>query len=113
MIATLLKAKADINARGELGLTHLMEAAMSNRIDVVTTLLKAGAHINEKNEFGWTPLMYDARYSKYPEVITTLLEAGADLKVKDIQRKTAFDHAKSNEKLKGTAAYWKLNDALY
>jgi hypothetical protein len=37
----------------------------------------------------------------------------ADGKAKDSYGKTAFDYAQDNEKLKGTDAYWKLNEARY
>jgi ankyrin repeat protein len=48
-----------------------------------------------------------------PDVITALLSAGADAKVKDKDGKTAFDYAQDNWSLKGTYAYWKLNDARF
>ena len=34
-------------------------------------------------------------------------------KAKDNAGKTALDYAQTNEKLKGTDAYWKLNEAQY
>ena len=57
--------------------------------------------------------MFAARYGSNPEVITALLEAGADAKAKDQDGKTALDHAKENEKIYKTKAYWELNDAYY
>lgn len=57
--------------------------------------------------------MVAAGWNQKPEVITTLLKAGADGKAKDSWGRTAFDHAQNNKKLKGTDAYWKLNDARY
>ena len=57
--------------------------------------------------------MYAAMYNQNPEEITTLLKAGADGKAKDREGKTAFDHAQVNEKLTGTDAYWKHNEAQY
>ena len=44
-------------------------------------------------------------------MITTLLKAGADAKAKDNEGHTAFDYVQYNEKLKGTDAYQKLEEA--
>ena len=46
-------------------------------------------------------------------MIEALLKAGANAKAKDKEGKTAADHAKENEKLYKTQAYWKLNDLQY
>jgi ankyrin repeat protein len=107
VIATLLEAGADIETRDELGGTALLSAAANNQNpEVVSTLLKAGADIEARNGYGTTPLMAAAYGNPNPEVITTLLKAGADAKAKNSEGKTAFDYAQSNEKLKGTDAYW-------
>jgi ankyrin repeat protein len=60
-----------------------------------------------------TTLMYAARYTTNSEIITMLLKAGASGKAKDINGKTAFDYAKENAKLKGTAVYWAMNNARF
>jgi len=44
---------------------------------------------------------------------TALLAAGASGSVKNSGDKTPFDLADENKKIKGTDAYWKLNDAQY
>jgi ankyrin repeat protein len=91
-----------------------MFAASNNQNpEVIAMLLKAGDDINAKDKNGGTPLMYAAKNNQNPGVITTLLKAGADGKAKNSEGKTAFNHAQDNEKLKGTDAYWKLNEALY
>jgi len=58
-------------------------------------------------------LMLAAINNKNPEVITILLKSGADGTLKDNEGKTAFDYAGDNEKIKGTAQYWELNEAQY
>ncbi|MGA2641059.1 MAG: ankyrin repeat domain-containing protein [Spirochaetia bacterium] len=112
VIATLLKAGAEIEARNKNGLTALMYAAISNQNpEVITTLLKAGAEIEARDKDGGTALMYAAISNKNPEVITTLLKVGEDAKAKNSEGKTAFDYAQDNEKLKGTDAYLRLQEA--
>jgi ankyrin repeat protein len=98
-----------------LGFTPIIQAARNNpNPEVISTLLKAGANVNTKDGFlGLTPLMHAVEENKNPEIIITLLKAGADAKMKDSDGKTAFDYAKKNENLKGTKAYWALNDAQY
>ena len=48
-----------------------------------------------------------------PDNIVALLEAGASGSVKAVNGKTPFDLAGGNDKVKGTDAYWALNDAQY
>ena len=75
---------ADVNARGEYGLTPLMFAAQSNENpEVISLLLKAGAEVNAKEKLGWTPLMQAAMFNSNPEVISTLLKAGAGSQCED------------------------------
>jgi len=107
VITILLKAGADVNAKGEAGLTPLMKAVwMDTNPEVITTLYKAGADINARSENGITPLMWAAKsYYSNPEVIRTLLEFGANPKAKDNSGIMAIDYAKGNDKLKNTEAF--------
>jgi len=105
---------ADLNARDDHGWTALMCAVQSNQNpETIPPLLKAGADINAHDKDGMILLMVAAWNNENPEVIITLLKAGADAKAKNKWGKTAFDLALSNEKVKGTDAYWKLNEAQY
>ena len=45
--------------------------------------------------------------------VTALLEAGADPNARDADGKLPFDYAGDNEQIKGTDAYWRLNDARF
>jgi ankyrin repeat protein len=57
VIATLLAAGADVEARDNHGMTALMHAVKYNQNhEVVTTLLKAGADAKAKNDKGNTVL---------------------------------------------------------
>jgi ankyrin repeat protein len=76
-------------------------------------LLNAGANVNDRNTWGATPLMLAAEYNENPAVVITLLNAGADGTIKSSEGETAFDYAQQNQKLKGTKAYWDLNNARF
>jgi uncharacterized protein len=111
-VKALLDAGADVNARNKYGLTSLMGAAGVGTAETVRILLKAGADVNARSELGQSSLMKAAKAGA-AETVRILLKAGADASVKDTDGKTAWDHAQDNEKLKGTDAYWMLNDARY
>lgn len=51
--------------------------------------------------------------SETPAVVDALLKAGADAAARDRAGKTPFDFAKKNSALKGTDAYWRLNEARF
>ena len=81
---------------------------------MIATLLYERADINVLDKFGATPLHLAANNTYNPEIIITLLKAGADGKIKDNAGNTPFDYAKENNSyLKGTDAYWLLNDSQY
>ena len=84
---------------------------MSATGEVVTALLEAGANLEARGE-GQTPLHWAAMFGT-GEAVTALLEAGADPNARDNDGKLPFDYAEDNEQLKGTDAYWKLNDARF
>jgi ankyrin repeat protein len=88
-------------------------AALNQNSYIITTLLKAGARIDDCDQSGMTALMWAAYSTHNPEVITTLLNAGANGKLKSFEGKTAFDYARDNPSIKGTTAYWALNDARF
>ena len=105
-------SKADVNARDKDGWTALMFAAAGGAAESVKVLLDAGADVNARNEDGLTALIA-AALSGTAENVKVLLDAGADASHKDKDGKTAWDLAQDNEKLKGTDAYWMLNDARF
>jgi ankyrin repeat protein len=82
--------------------------------ETVQALLDAGADVMARDKDGWTPL-HRAAYCLpcWAGVIQVLFIAGADAKAKNKNGYTPWDIAQKNEKLKGTKAYWALNDAQY
>ena len=117
IITALIAAGAEVNARDEGGLTPLHDAAWYNdNPAVIEALVVAGAEVNAQAANGWTPLhlaTYEATSTTNPAVVTTLLDAGADATVRSENGQTPWDHAQDNEALKGTDAYWRLNDARF
>ena len=91
----------------------MVAAGKNSNPEVIAALLKVGADPNAKDKDGWTALMFAASFNSNPEILTTLLDAGADPKIKSHSGMTVMDHMKSNEKLKNTDVYWKLNDLSY
>ena len=111
-VTALLEAGADPKARSEYGFIPLHLAARSEIGEAVTALLEAGANLESSDKRGWTPLHLAAMFGT-DEAMTALLEAGADPNARDNDGNLPFDYARDNEQLKGTDAYWKLNDARF
>jgi ankyrin repeat protein len=93
--------------------TDFLEVAKTGTPAQVRAAIKAGADVNARTPDGWTALLGAAKSTTTPEVVSALLKAGADGTAKDNSAKTAWDHAHDNERLTGTDAYWKLNDARF
>ncbi len=112
-VIVLIEEGADVNARGENGVTPLMfPAGLGVNPEAINLLLTAGADVNAEGICSVTPLMMAAGANENPEVIMALLRAGADGKARDIFGRAAFDYAQQNASLKGTVAYQELNDAM-
>ena len=65
--------KADINLRGNEGMTALMWATYNEDLDLMEWLIEEGADINEQSHFGATALMHACEHLKY-KAATFLLE---------------------------------------
>lgn len=114
IVAALLDAGAPPNARSRYRRTPLHEAALSNENPaILATLLDAGADPNARDSTGNTPLHLAARYSDNPATVAALLDGGADPKRRNKEGETSWDLAQNREPLKGSDAYWRLNDGRF
>ena len=109
-VTALLEASADPMARSLHGGTPLHWATTN---EAVTALLQAGANLEARDEYSGTPLHRAAELSKNPAVIKVMLDAGADTAARNAAGKTPWDLVQVNDALKGSDAYWRLNDARF
>ena len=114
VVLACITTGADVNARNEYGQTLLhLTAASTDKPAVITALIEAGADVNARTEDGETPLHAAAASTDSPAVITALIKAGANGAAANDHGKTPFDLAKENDAIKGSDAYWALNDARF
>jgi len=89
-VNSAIKAGANVNARySETGVTVLMFAVASCKLEVVDALIKAGARVNESSYKGHTPLM-SAALRKDVSFIELLVKAGAEVNAKTKDGTTAL-----------------------
>ena len=118
VIEFLLAAGADVNARNQYGITPSHSVWFNDNPEVIQALLAGGADPNARAEDGDTPLHRAAAQlfgdeSHAGAAIEALLDAGADAATRNAAGKTPWDLAQENEALKGSDAYWRLNDARF
>jgi len=82
-VAALLKANANVNAKGFLDYTPLHTAIYYDQTDVVSLLIDAKADVNAVNDKGETPL-YLAAMSGNVQIAGLLIEANADVEAASI-----------------------------
>ena len=137
----LLAAGANLEARNRVGRTPLHVVVDYDYEDLVyresrhvaiNSLVAAGANLDARDEDGNTPLHLASAWASriydiyapdgWPEswddphagaAIEALLEAGADPALRNAEGRTPWELAEQNEALKGSDAYWRLNDAQY
>ena len=94
------------------GTAEIVFAAYHGTAETVTVLLEADADPDARGEMWTTPLHVAALHGTAGTVVV-LLDAGADASARTIDGETPFELASRNGKLKGTDAYWRLNDELF
>ena len=80
---------------------------------LIPTLVKRLIEAGAGDAAGQTPLHLAALKNENPAVVEALLDGGADPKARSEDGRLPFDFAKSNEALKGTDVYWRLNEARF
>ena len=140
-IQLLIAAGADVNTRSRFGHTPLIMAAGFGTAEEVQLLIAAGADITAKTEEGKTVWGFAQKNEKLEgtealwslaealgkcsrwcdagwwrqiteDDLQALLDAGVYNKLTEQDRETAWNLAKRSP-LKGSAAYWALNDARF
>lgn len=86
----LVQSGADLEIRGQQGLTGLQMACLWGGAEEVERWAKAGANLETPNESGHTALMVAANL---PEILRILLTHGALVNAADTDGDTALDHA--------------------
>ena len=80
VIAALLKAGAEVNAKDDAEETPLMWAARNcSHPAVIAALVNAGADVNTKSRDGATPLAVAAAFNANPAIAVALIKAGANV----------------------------------
>ena len=118
VVGSLLTAGANPRTRNERGRTALHYAAAVWKAPEIAALLAAGAEPMARDADGQTPLHHaaDPRWGRVTEpqrAIDALLDAGADPSAEDDDGITPWDLAKENDELRGSDAYWRMNDARF
>ncbi len=106
----LLQYGAKVNCGNQLGITPLMESVTNNNIVLVELLLNKGAHVNQVNAQGMTALHCAAQsfHLNSQAILMALLLSGADVRIADINMKSALD--KAIESLVQCDAYCQLGN---
>lgn len=117
-VEVLLHAGADTEAQTLHGLTALTYIFIfqdpGERLDRLMTLVEGGANLEARDPGnGMTLLHWLVSSDGTPEEIEALLDAGADPRAVTFDGDSVFDLAQQNEALRGTNAFWRLNDARF
>ena len=107
-----IEVRTDSNKSRSGSRTPLHYAAVSGKRENAITLIQAGAVIDAKDSNRMTPLIRVVRKQKI-EVVNILLDAGANARLRDYRKQTAFDYARGNpDWIKHLSTYRRLKAAI-
>lgn len=78
----LIKRKANVNARDNIGFTALHAAVQVGNVEIIKLLLENGADVNARNAYGNNPIMVTGHLLP-KEVFKILMSYGADPNLKN------------------------------
>ena len=107
-----METGADVNLQDNSGNTPLHWSIIKGTQEHTIALLDGGADFDIGDRYEGTPLHFAASYGRQAAILS-LLERGADVTARDAFGDTPFDKAAINFDLRGTDAFWALNDARY
>ena len=82
-------------------------------VEHVNLLLEAGANVSAKDIQGRTPLYHAAEFGKEPAIIQLFLDLGVTRNMLNHEIHAIWKQAKETRQLRGTKAYWNLNEARF
>ena len=91
----LIEEGVDVESRRESGMTNLIFAARSGRVEIIQLLLDNGANVNHKDNYGKTAI-HGAASKGHDGAVKLLIGRGANLHIKSINT-TPLDSAKLGE----------------
>jgi uncharacterized protein len=98
VIAALLAAGANVNAKDKWGSTAIEKAAMGGEPEVIPILVKAGADPNSTGAIDTSPLAWAAYDGDIP-MMQALISAGANVNAVGNDGMTALAHASMHDQL--------------
>lgn len=107
----LLRAGADVNAKGEYERTSLDNACYTGNAYLALSLIKFGAKVNEQTDYEQTPL-HTAAWQGHAEVVNLLLIHRADATARNDKGFTALEIAAEMEQYTVIDIFWAYSYGL-
>ena len=111
VVALLMRHRPSLDDPDDQGITPLMYAVLSERIENARLLLSSGANVDYQSTDGFTALILAAGNNTGSDLVRLLLDAGADLRLKTTFGLSVHDAIIKNPALKDSVLaeeiYWK------
>ena len=110
VVELLLSKGANINDKGNDGMSSIIAASKEGHVSVVELLLSKGANINDKDNTGTSSIIW-ASYQGHVNVVELLLSRGSNLHDIAIDGSTPISLSNSN-KIKYILRKWPISMAI-